>query len=257
VKLSKTQMIFEKIVIFLLGTTTAVALVSRSAPTRKSQPDTATIAPSEDRADLEVAYTAIGRAGGSVFTLSPRDSEVRIYVFRAGRAGRLRHNHVLSAPQFTGFFYLPASGAANGRFDLEFGFDQLKIDDPLLRSALSTAFSVTPSAADIQGTREHMLGADALQADRIPFVRIRSVQIAGEAPKFAAKIQIEMHGQKQEMLVPLDVQGLPTRLSVSGTFVLRQTDFGLRPYSFLGGLLTVQDEVVLDFKLTGDPLERK
>jgi hypothetical protein len=34
-------------------------------------------------------------------------------------------------------------------------------------------------------------------------------------------------------------------------FVLRQTDFDAQPYSLLGGLLSVQDEVVLDFKLVG------
>jgi hypothetical protein len=44
---------------------------------------------------------------------------------------------------------------------------------------------------------------------------------------------------------------LPDRLSVNGSLVLRQTDFGIQPYSLLSGLLSVQDEVVLDFKLTG------
>jgi polyisoprenoid-binding protein YceI len=96
-----------------------------------------------------------------------------------------------------------------------------------------------------------LLGAEGLQADRFPFVRIHCLQISGEAPKFAARVQIEMHGQKREMWIALDVEGLPDRLSVSGSFVLHQTDFGVQPYSLLGGLLSVQDEVVLEFKLTG------
>jgi polyisoprenoid-binding protein YceI len=96
-----------------------------------------------------------------------------------------------------------------------------------------------------------MLGEDNMQADRFPFVRIHSLQITGEAPKFAAKVQVEMHGQTREMWVPLSVEGLPNRISVTGSFVLKQTDFGAQPYSVLGGLLAVQDEVPIEFKLIG------
>jgi hypothetical protein len=244
-------MTFKKLAIVLLSAAAAAALLSCSATLRPSRTGTAPTAASGDRADLETIYSEIGRAGGRVFTLAPKKSMVRIYAFRAGRAARLGHNHVLSAPQFTGFFYLPTTGAANGRFDLVFRLDQLEIDTPAYRSTLGVAFSTVPSPEDIESTRNHLLGADGLQADRFPFVRVQSLQISGEAPKFAAKIQVEMHGQKQEMWIPLDVEGLPDRLSVGGSFVLRQTDFGLLPYSLLGGLLSVRDEVVLDFKLVG------
>jgi hypothetical protein len=244
-------MTLKKLAIVLFGAAAAAALLSCDATLRPSQTGTAPTAESGDRADLQAIYSEIGRAGGKVFTLAPQDSVVRIYAFRAGRAARLGHNHVLSAPQFTGFFHLPASGAANGRFDLVFRLDQLEIDNPAYRSALGAAFSTVLSPEAREGTREHMLGANDLQADRFPLVRIHSLQISGEAPKFAAKIQVEMHGQRQEIWIPLDVEGLPDRLAVSGSFVLRQTDFGAQPLSLLGGLLSVQDEVVLDFKLTG------
>jgi len=244
-------MLFKKFAIVLFAAAAAIALPGCGATSRPSRTGTAPTAASGDRADLQAIYSEIGRSGGRVFTLAPKDSVVRIYAFRAGRAARLGHNHVLSAPQFTGFFHLPTSGAANGRFDLAFRLDQLEIDNPAYRSALGAAFSTVLSPEDIQGTRDHLLGANYLQADRFPFVRIQSLQISGEAPKFAAKVQVEIHGQKREMWIPLDVEGLPDRLSVSGSFVLRQTDFGVQPYSLLGGLLSVQDEVVLDFKLAG------
>jgi hypothetical protein len=244
-------MIFKKLAIVLLCAAATAALLSCSAPLRPSQTGAAPTAASGDRADMQAIYSELGRAGGRIFTLEPKDSVVRIYAFRAGRAARLGHNHVLSAPEFTGFFHLPTSGAADGRFDLVFRLDQLEIDNPAYRSTLGAAFSSVLSPDAIQSTREHLLGANDLQADRFPFVRIHSLQISGEAPKFAAKVQVEMHGQKQEMWIPLDVEGLPDRLSVSGSFVLRQTDFGALPYSLLGGLLSVQDEVVLDFKLAG------
>jgi hypothetical protein len=244
-------MILKRLALLLFGATAAAALLSCSATLQPSQAGSAPTAASDDGADLQAIYSDMGRAGGSVFALVPQDSQVRIYAFRAGRAASPGHNHVISAPQFTGFFYLPPSGAANRRSDLVFRLDQLEIDNSGYRSELGAAFSSVLSPEAIQSTREHLLGADDPQADRFPFVRIRSLQISGETPKFAAKAQVQMHGQERDMWIPIDVEGLPERLSVTSSFVLRQSDFGVQPYSLPGGLLSVQDEVVLDFGLTG------
>jgi YceI-like domain len=200
---------------------------------------------------LRAEYAAMAQTKGKVFKLDPDKSVVRIYVFRGGRAARAGHNHVVSAPHFVGFYFFPVSGASDGRFDLEFRLDQLEIDDPAAGSGLGSAFASTLSSEDREGTRRHMLGADNLQADEFPLVRVHSVRIVGEAPKFAADIQVAMHGQVRELWVPLTVEGLPDHLTVAGSFVLRQTDFGAKPYAVLGGLLAVQDEVVIEFKLFG------
>ncbi|MBI5920163.1 MAG: YceI family protein [Betaproteobacteria bacterium] len=203
-------------------------------------------------AAMKSSYLELARIGdGKVFALDPKLSTVRMFSFRGGRAGRLGHNHVLSAPEFTGFAYLPGSVSADAKFDLEFRLDQLEIDNPQYREALGGTFAAPLSKAAIEGVREHMLGEDNLQADRFPFVRIHSTQITGELPKFAAQMQVEMHGQKQLMWVPLSVEELSDRLAVKGAFVLRQTSFGATPYSVAGGLLAVKDEVIVEFHLVG------
>lgn len=201
--------------------------------------------------NLATTYASLAAAGGKVMTLDPKASAVRIYVFRAGQAAKVGHNHVLSAPQFTGYFHLPPGGPAGARFDLEFRLDQLEVDVPAHRANLGPAFATELSTAAIEGTREHMLGEDNMQADRFPTIRIHSLEISGESPRFAARVQVGMHGQTRDMWVPLLVEGLPGRVQVAGSFVLRQSDFGVRPYSVLGGLLAVQDEVVVDFRLLG------
>jgi polyisoprenoid-binding protein YceI len=200
---------------------------------------------------LGAVYAQLAHEGGKSFTLDPKTSTVRIYAFRAGKMARLGHNHVLAAPQFDGYFHLPEAGTSSARFDLEFRLDQLEIDNPLYRATLGKAFASVLTPEAIEGTRQHMLGESNMQADLFPYVRIHSLQITGEAPKFAAKIQVEMHGQTREIWVPLNVEGLPDALSVSGAFVLRQTDFGVKPYSVMGGMLAVQDEVVIEFQLRG------
>ncbi len=245
-------MTVNKLGIVLLGIVATVTFASCTALSPRSAADAAPVIQSGDKAGLKAIYSDLAGAGGKVFTLDPRTSVVRIYAFRGGRAAKLAHNHVLSAPQFTGFFHLPPGGTSAARFDLEFRLDQLEIDNPVLRSALGSAFASKLSLADVEGSRKHMLGDENLQADKFPFVRIHSLEISGDGTKFAAKVQIEMHGQKREMWVPLGVEGLPQHLSVTGSFVLRQTDFGAQPYTVLNGLIAVQDEVVVEFKLIGD-----
>jgi len=242
-RLISVCMHFRKLVAVLLVVVTITSCTSVDRNLGVTAEDVA-------QADLKSVYMELAKAGGKLFALDPKKSTVRIYAFRSGRFAKLGHNHVLSAPQFTGFFYLPRD-TANARFDLEFRLDELEIDNPAIRARSGKAFASELSPEAISGTREHMLGDDNFQAHRFPFVRIQSLQISGEAPKFAAKIQLTMHGQLREIWVPLNVEGLPDRLAVSGSFVLRQTDFGVQPFSILGGQLAVQDEVLIEFQLIG------
>lgn len=207
-----------------------------------------------DSASWRSAYAKLAEQGGRLVTFDPQASTVRIYVFRSGTAARLGHNHVLSAPQFAGLLYLPAEEIARARFDVEFRLDQLEIDRPEYRSALGSAFSSVLSPDQIQGTREHMLGSNSMQADRYPFVRIHSLQISGESPKIAAQVRVEIHGQTRDTWVPLMVEELAGHLSVSGALVIKQTEYGIQPYSILGGLLAVKDEILVEFKLVGPTL---
>lgn len=208
--------------------------------------------PPAPTSELATAYTALPAAGGRVFALNPARSDVRIYAFRAGRAAAMGHNHVLTAPQFEGYLHRAADAPGAMRFDLVFRLDQLALDDPQVRATLGGGFASELSVDAVASTRQNMLGANYFQAQQFPWVRIRSLQIVGEAPKFAAQVAVELHGQTRELWVPLTVTGWPERLQVTGSLVLRQTDFGVQPLSVLGGLLAVDDAVVVEFTLQGD-----
>lgn len=203
-------------------------------------------------ADLSQTYAELRSAGGRVFTLNPKASSLRIYAFRAGKAAKFGHNHVVSAPEFQGFFHLAGDGAAASHFDLVFRLDQLVFDLPEHRAVLGPAFASVISDEDRASTRNNMLGDNNFQAARFPLLRIQSLQIVGDAPKFAAKVAVELHGLTREMWVPLTVTGLPERLAVQGSLVLQQSDFGIKTFSVFGGILAVHDEVVVEFTLTGD-----
>jgi hypothetical protein len=206
----------------------------------------------EAAGDMHVTYAALAVPGGRVFRLNPKTSSIRVFAFRAGRAARFGHNHVLSAPEFDGYFYMAPEGAAASRFDLVFRLDQLVFDLPEHRAALGPAFASTISPEDTASTRNNMLGDNNFQAARFPWLRIQSLQIVGEAPKFAVKVAVALHGQTREVWTPLTVTGLPDQLTAQGALVLRQSDFGIKPFSVFGGMLAVHDEVVVEFSFAGD-----
>lgn len=235
----------------LLPVLVALGLLASCTPMVSEEQRAADAAAAAAGQELDRQYQQLAAAGGKLFRIDPAASAVRIHAFRAGRAARFGHNHVLSAPDFRGYFLLPAGGPAAARFDLEFRLDKLEIDIPEHRLPLGPAFSSALTAVDIEGTRDHMLGEDNLQADRYPVVTVHSLAVSGEAPKYAVKVAVGMHGQTREMWVPLTVRGLPERLEVEGSFVIRQTDFGAKPYSVMGGMLSVQDEVIVEFRLKG------
>ena len=201
--------------------------------------------------DLQSAYSKLAKTDGRVFAFNPKLSSIRVYAFRGGAAPALGHNHVLSLPNFIGFVFLPNKRISDARFDLEFRLDQLELDNPEDRSKLGEAFATHPTPDDIKRTRDHMLGNDNLQANLFPLVRIHAVHIAGERPKLAVDALVEMHGQQQTISLPINVEVLPDHVSVTSAFVIRQSDFGIKAYSVLGGFLAVQNELVIEFSLVG------
>lgn len=203
--------------------------------------------------DLHAAYQALAR-NGVVYALDPAASRVRIYVFRAGAAARLGHNHVLSAPKFEGYVSIPSAQAADAQFDLSVAWADLQIDDAALRDETAGNFSGERSADDIAGTRRNMLGDRGVQASQFPLVRLHSVAIEGDWPVLIAQVEVTLHGVTRTQPVALHVERDSEQLKVNGALTLRQSDFGITPFSALGGLMKVQDAVAITFALSARPL---
>ena len=214
-------------------------------------PQPAATAPTP-QTDLRAEYQALAQAG-PVYAVDPAASQVRIFVFRAGAAARLGHNHVLSAPKFEGYVSLPSEQATDARFELRVPLTELVIDDSNIRAETGGSFSGERSADDIAGTRRNMLGERGLQADQFPIVRLRSVAVEGDWPVLVAQVEVTLHGVVRTQAVMLHVERNAAQLKVEGNFTLRQSDFGVTPLSALGGLIKVQDPVAISFRLIARP----
>jgi hypothetical protein len=204
-------------------------------------------APSQPAGEAALAYATAPASGGVVYRLQPDASRTTIYVYRAGRAARFGHNHLLTVPQLEGWVWIPGDRLNASRFSLRFRLDQLQIDDAALRAATGGGFATPRSADDIAGTRANML--KSLAAERYPWVVLNAVAVTGEWPLAVADVAVTLHGVTQVQRVVLRIEHDAQALQASGRFAVRQSDFGITPFSVLGGALGIDDTVAIDFTL--------
>jgi len=190
--------------------------------------------------DLDASYYRdAAERGAKVYRVEPGDSLVVVRVYRGGRLAKLGHDHIVSSREPRGFI-----DADKGRCDLYVALESLALDDAAQRAA--AGFESTPSESDIAGTRSNML-EKVLEADRFPFVVLRVRSVA----QGVLEAEVSLHGVTRPMRIPAKIDSGGERIDVSGSFALNQSDFGIEPFSVLGGALTVQDRVDLTFAIRG------
>ncbi|MFG6415287.1 YceI family protein [Roseateles sp. DC23W] len=163
-------------------------------------------------------------------------NELRVLVFRGGAASRLGHNHVLRAGDLR--VEWPATGPV-----MRFRLDVLAVDPAPLRARLGEAFASAVDDEARSGTRTNLL--KALDAAAHPEVVVRTLQQQGEGARRAVEAEITLHGVTRRQWFVVAVDGARAR----GEVIVRQSDFGIQPFTVLGGLLAVQDALVVQFEL--------
>lgn len=186
--------------------------------------------------------------GADLFAVKPGFSDVQVHVFRGGTLARLGHNHVITSKHVSGRVWIHPSTARSG-FELEFPVGELIVDDPQARAAAGGEFPGEISADDRQGTRNNMLRAEVLDADNHPIIRLQSVRVTGSLQQAQITTRITIKGVARDVVVPAAVAIEGNRLTAAGEFDIRQTDFGMKPFSIGLGALEVQDRLHLEFRI--------
>ncbi|MDD5329749.1 MAG: YceI family protein [Sulfuricella sp.] len=199
-------------------------------------------APSVPAGFPDAFYREAAARGEPVFSIDGARSLALIHVYRGGSLGaKFGHDHLVSSRGVRGHILLPNDLAA-ARVDLYLSLDTLAVDDPERLAAERMPAKL--SAASIEATRRNMLGA-VLDAARYPFAVIHAT--CGNPGCTGLSAQVTLHGVTRRLNIPLELERKSRRLVASGHFELRQTDFGITPYSALGGALLVRDRLDLSF----------
>jgi polyisoprenoid-binding protein YceI len=176
---------------------------------------------------------------GPLLRIDSEQSLIVATVRRGGILARLGHDHVVASHHVSG-----TVAPAQNRADFTFRLDEMKIDEADLRR--TAGLEKQPSADAIEGTRHNML-TKVLDADRYPIVSIHAERMAAGQP---LQVSITLHGVTRTLAIPVDLREQNNIINVQGSVNLKQTDFGLTPFSVMGGAMSVQDQMELRFDLT-------
>jgi len=208
------------------------------------------IPPAEElAADPELpALPTLPVASAVHYRIDPDNSVLRILVYRDGPLAEFGHNHVIVADNLSGEVYL-APGFHDSGFRLRVPVSDFKVDPPDARKVEGGVFAKALSAQAREATRDNMLGASVLDAENFPVIHIRSVAIKGPDWGPDMTVRISLHGVSRDVTVPVAVHHGGNRLWITGVMELRQTDFGITPFSAMGGGLRVQDRLRVRFRI--------
>lgn len=159
---------------------------------------------------------------------------------------RLGHPHVIGGNAIEGEIAL-AEPFRDSALKLTIQVEDLEIDRP---DWLATeGFEPEVDAEAVEGTRRNMLSAELLDAQTHPEIRIESIAVSG--PRWQPDIEalVTLAGETRQLTVPVALEVNGDSLTATGRFVIRQSDFGITPYSAAGGAVRVSDEVLIRFRI--------
>jgi len=188
---------------------------------------------------LEVA------AGSHTYVVDAARSRVTIEVGRAGLLKLAGHEHTVTAEGLSGEVVADPESLARSSVRVVFA---------------ATAVKVTASdgpADDVPKVQATMSGPRVLDVRHFPEIRFVSSAVVGnKAGADAWDIRVigdlELHGVKRPLEVPLRVTMTGDSLTAEGTVRLHQRDFGIVPVS-VGGVVKVKEELVVTFRIVAGP----
>jgi len=191
---------------------------------------------------LIAAWIPAALAAPRTFTIDGNASTATAHVGKTGIGSFAGHEHTVVARTIQGEVVVDLEDLSRSSVDLIVNARSLGVSEE------------GEPAGDAPKVQQAMRGPSVLDVARYGTIRFRSVEVTGKriAPSsydLTLLAELTLHGVTKVFKVPvrLEVQG--EALSASGKMVMKQTDFGIEPTSAAGGLVRVEDEVVLTFRI--------
>ena len=134
-------------------------------------------------------------------------------------------------------------------WSLSFPVAALIVDDPALRGRYGKDFESVPSDRDKAGTRENMLTDRVLNGEMFPEIELHGTGVEGPLTDAHLPLTIEMLGRSIEQSFPAAISIEDGSLTVTGEYRLTHEDLGLEPFTALGGLMAVGDDIDFTYKI--------
>ncbi len=193
--------------------------------------------------DTLAAHTASSPPSEGQYKISARESRFIVRAFAGGLLSALAHDHTIAIREFSGearFTFVTVEPAS---LQLTIKADSLEVMDKV-------------SEGD-RNRIEDTMRSEVLEVDRYPEIVFRSTSVSAsliDGAKHQTKItgELTLHGVTRPLTMDASVTFYEASLRAQGQFVLRQSDFGIKPVSVAGGTVKVKNELKFSFDIVAN-----
>lgn len=174
-----------------------------------------------------------------VWNLDASDGQLLVSTGVTGRAARMGHRLTIAMNEWRAT--VTWAGDDPSAVKLEIDVDSLEV--------LRGEGGVTP----LSGPEKALARSNALKslgAEKFPSISYRTDDVAKTADGYRLTGTVDIHGKSRPQTVDLQVEDLGDSWRMSAEVPVRQSDFGVKPYSLLMGSMKVADEVTVAFTAT-------
>ncbi len=185
------------------------------------------------------------------WTVDPSTGYFHVILLKEGLLGSLGQDHVVDAGPARGSVVI-ADSSSSVRLEL----DAAAVDIDTANSRLAEGFKKHVEDADRAKIREGMRGPKGLDVQRYHSIKFDSTSIekvAGLKDIWEVTGVFTLHGSTGTLEFPVTLAQRPEGWWAYGYVRIRPSEYGMKPFSVLGGLIRVQDEAMVKFDLALRP----
>ncbi|MBV9321933.1 MAG: YceI family protein [Mycobacterium sp.] len=175
----------------------------------------------------------------TVWTLDASHGELLVRTGVAGRAARMGHRLTIAMKRWQA----TVDWAANEPATAELTVDVESLE--VLRGEGGVKMLSGPEMAMVRSN-----ALRSLNPSRFPQIRFTAETIEKTPDGYRLSGTLQIHGRTRKRVIDLCTEDLGDSWRMSSHAGVRQSDFGVRPYSLLMGSMKVADEVTVSFTAT-------
>ncbi len=165
-------------------------------------------------------------------------SHFRIHVASAGLFSALGHDHLIEARQIKGCSEIDWSQLERSTVSLTFSTPAILVLDP--------------DHAKDQPKVQETMETEVLHTREFPEIEFKSASVHARAGTGELTIdgQLTIRGQTQNVSIPLKLEhNGNSEARITGKYTLKLSKFGIKPIQVMGGMVSVKDDIQLEFDL--------
>lgn len=191
---------------------------------------------------LMLSAGSVNAQNARTYKIVAGESSFWIFVPKTGLLSGLAHDHEIGVKSFTGKIIVPEAGAIGGLLEMDVDAQSLAVLDK------------KPGEDDKKKIYNSMHN-EVLESAKHPKINFKSVsvndlkQTGSDNYSFTLNGDLTLHGVTKRIAFPVSLTINAQQLRAEGKYTLRQTDFGIKPYSAAGGTVKVKNEITVHFNI--------